>query len=189
MGTIDIVFAGFLCQGFSHAGKKRTDDSRNELFFEFVRVTKIIQPRVIIGENVAGLLQRKTPRGENVIDIIQEHFGNIGYFIIYKVLDATDFGIPQKRKRLFIIGSREQLTDQVFQLPQQPTTSIRSVIEPTLDEAIPIEFKHQVEPKFYKVLDESVDHKPTGKPHPNLLRLVSGIRGLTSEERLEQLTL
>lgn len=58
-GKIELIFAGFPCQGFSHAGKKRVDDPRNELVHEFVRVTKLIQPTWIIGENVKGLLSRK----------------------------------------------------------------------------------------------------------------------------------
>ena len=54
--TIDLIFAGFPCQGFSHAGKKLPDDPRNTLFREFLRATRLIQPKYIIGENVKGLL-------------------------------------------------------------------------------------------------------------------------------------
>lgn len=58
-GQIDVLFAGFPCQGFSHADKKKSDDPRNELVHEFVRATRLIQPTWIIGENVKGLLSRK----------------------------------------------------------------------------------------------------------------------------------
>lgn len=82
-GKIDLIFGGFPCQGFSHAGKKRMNDPRNELIHEFVRATKIIEPEWIIGENVKGLLSRKGvypvgTRERPVIEIINELFEEIG---------------------------------------------------------------------------------------------------------------
>ena len=59
-GKVNLIFAGFPCQGFSHAGKKLPDDPRNTLFREFLRSTRLIKPKYIIGENVKGLLSRKT---------------------------------------------------------------------------------------------------------------------------------
>ena len=67
----DLIFAGFPCQGFSNAGKKEPDDPRNTLFREFVRATKLIKPKYIIGENVKGLLKRKTVDDEYFLDVIQ----------------------------------------------------------------------------------------------------------------------
>ena len=72
---VDIIFAGFPCQGFSAAGKKMDNDPRNTLFREFLRTAKIINPKMIIGENVKGLLSRKTTSGENYIDVIVKEFG------------------------------------------------------------------------------------------------------------------
>ena len=104
-GSSDLVFAGFPCQGFSHAGKKDDADPRNKLFYEFLRVVRITNPRFIIGENVPGLLRRKTDdKSMNVIDKIAQEFGSIGYKLTWKVLDSSDFGVPQSRKRLFIVG-------------------------------------------------------------------------------------
>ena len=66
---VDLIFAGFPCQGFSHAGRKLPDDPRNTLFREFLRSTRLIQPNYIIGENVKGLLTRKNVDGDLYIDI------------------------------------------------------------------------------------------------------------------------
>jgi DNA (cytosine-5)-methyltransferase 1 len=101
---IDLVFAGFPCQGFSNAGKKKVNDPRNTLFGEFVRVAKIIRPKFIIGENVEGLLKRKTDTGDNYIDIIRGEFENLGYTIYHNVFYTERYNIPQFRRRLIIVG-------------------------------------------------------------------------------------
>ena len=83
--TIDLIFAGFPCQGFSQAGKKLPNDPRNTLFREFLRATKLIKPKYIIGENVKGLLKRKTHTDELYIDIIKKEFELLGYTIFRKI--------------------------------------------------------------------------------------------------------
>jgi DNA (cytosine-5)-methyltransferase 1 len=106
-GKTDIVFAGFPCQGFSSAGKKKDDDPRNTMFLEFLRATKLIKPNMIIGENVKGLLSRQTSNKELYIDIIVSEFEKIGYNIIFQVFKCEEFGIPQKRERLIILGIKK----------------------------------------------------------------------------------
>lgn len=103
----DIIFAGFPCQGFSNAGKKKDDDPRNTMFLEFLRATKIIQPNMIIGENVKGLLNRKTSNGEMYIDIIISEFQKLNYELIYKVFKCDDHNVPQTRERLIILGIKK----------------------------------------------------------------------------------
>ena len=107
-GKIDILFAGLPCQGFSHAGKKDPKDSRNKLFWEFVRATRLIKPRWIIGENVAGLIHRKTDDNKsNVSDIIVSAFKKIGYTMAKpQILKAEEYGVPQRRRRVFFVGNR-----------------------------------------------------------------------------------
>jgi DNA (cytosine-5)-methyltransferase 1 len=100
----DIIFAGFPCQGFSNAGKKKDDDPRNTMFLEFLRATKLIKPNMFIGENVKGLLSRKTSNSELYIDIIVSEFDKIGYDVIYRVFKCEEYGVPQKRERLIILG-------------------------------------------------------------------------------------
>jgi DNA (cytosine-5)-methyltransferase 1 len=128
-GTIDLLFAGFPCQGFSHAGKKDDADPRNKLFYEFLRVARLTNPRFVIGENVPGLLRRKTDdQSMNVIDKIALEFGSIGYKLTWKVLDSSHFGVPQSRKRLFIIGFKDN-TD--FDKWDWDTLRVPSSFDPT----------------------------------------------------------
>ena len=116
---VDLIFAGFPCQGFSHGGKKLPSDPRNTLFREFIRAAKLIKPKYIIGENVDGLLSRKTDSGENFIDVIVSEFENIGYNITYKVCHVVQYGVPQLRKRLIIVGIRNDLNKTyVFPEPE-----------------------------------------------------------------------
>ena len=96
------------CQGFSKAGKKKEDDPRNTMFLEFLRVTKLTNPKMIIGENVKGLLSRKATNGEMYIDIIVSEFDKIGYNVIYKVFKCEEYGVPQSRERLIILGIKKE---------------------------------------------------------------------------------
>ena len=102
--SVDIIFAGFPCQGFSNAGKKKLNDPRNTLFKEFVRTTKLLKPKIIIGENVKGLLSRKTSDQKNYIDVITNEFAKLGYKCIYQIFKCSDYNIPQSRERLIILG-------------------------------------------------------------------------------------
>jgi DNA (cytosine-5)-methyltransferase 1 len=95
------------CQTFSNAGNKKSDDPRNTMFLEFSRVTKLIQPTMIIGENVKGLLSKKATNGEMYIDIIVSEFEKSGYNVIYKVFKCEEYDIPQKRERLIILGIKK----------------------------------------------------------------------------------
>lgn len=172
-GKIDVLFAGFPCQGFSHAGKKNPNDSRNKLFWEFVRATKLIKPKWVIGENVAGLLHRKTDDGQsNVSEIIVNAFEEIGYKMAEpKVLKAEEYGVPQKRRRVFFVGSREGLE---FKFPKPlhnkynlPT--IRELIELTNINAAEYNPKNVYELKEKDILYYDSYEEPKGKPHPYLL--------------------
>lgn len=106
-GKTDIIFAGFPCTSFSSAGKRKMDDPRDTLFLEFLRAAKLTLPYMIIGENVKGLLTKKTSKGELFINIIVSEFEKIKYKVIYKVFKTEQFGIPQKRERLIILGIKK----------------------------------------------------------------------------------
>ena len=103
---VDLLAGGPPCQGFSVAGPAAKDpsDPRNSLFMELVRAASVLQPEVIMLENVPGLLRRHTASGQRVIDLIQREFEQIGYQSEYRVFDAADYGVPQHRRRLFIVG-------------------------------------------------------------------------------------
>jgi DNA (cytosine-5)-methyltransferase 1 len=194
-GSVDLIFAGFPCQGFSHAGKKRDNDPRNELVHEFVRATRLIQPTWIIGENVKGLLARKGVFPANtpprpVTDIIREIFDKIGYKITYKVIDAVQVGVPQLRKRLIIVGHKGTEFPHVpwdaLVPPLQEKPTIRKFLGSTLEGAVelPDIYKpKEQDPRFWIPTTET---EATGEPHSNLVRLVNGIRNLSTEEKKEK---
>jgi len=99
----DVVTGGFPCQAFSYAGKKLGfDDTRGTLFHEFARAVKEIKPKLFLAENVAGLLSHDKGR---TFATIMEVFRSLGYNVQYKVLNAVDYSVPQKRRRVIIIGT------------------------------------------------------------------------------------
>src|SRR3989344_5353518 len=99
---ISLVIGGPPCQGFSTVGDRRAEDPRNKLFYEFVRVVKDIKPKVFVMENVPGIL---TMQGGKVKDTIIEEFERLGYIINIKILNSEEFGVPQKRRRVFFVGN------------------------------------------------------------------------------------
>jgi len=108
-GKIDIIFGGFPCTPFSKAGKQNPEDKRNQLYLEFIRIVNIIEPKIIIAENVEGLKNVKNKDGKSFKDIIIDDFKNqAGYFLEAKLYNTIDFGVPQKRKRFIFIGSRDK---------------------------------------------------------------------------------
>lgn len=109
----DIVLGGPPCQGYSICCKNAGDptDPKNSLFTEFLRVARILSPEFVLMENVPNIERARTHSGELVIDIIKEELRKLGYQVAHRVLEATNYGVPQIRKRLFIIGSLQGLTD------------------------------------------------------------------------------
>lgn len=100
---VDVVIGGPPCQGFSYAGWRDPNDKRNQLFRDFVELVKRIRPRFFVMENVLGILTMR--KGEAIKEII-EAFEEIGYYVNAPFkLNAADFGVPQRRKRVIIIGS------------------------------------------------------------------------------------
>lgn len=116
--TVDVIVGGPPCQGFSIAGKRDNNDPRNSLFIEFVKYINYFTPKVFIMENVIGLLSMKTSSNEKVIDIIMSHFDN--YNCIIMKLYASDYGVPQNRRRVIIFGIRKDLNIH----PTQPLFTV-----------------------------------------------------------------
>lgn len=102
---IDVVIGGPPCQGFSIAGDRNEDDERNTLFLDFAKHIESLKPKYFVMENVPGLLSMNTPEGEPVIERIKKEFESIGYKVSFSKLKASNYGTPQHRKRVFIIGS------------------------------------------------------------------------------------
>ncbi|MEQ2525143.1 DNA cytosine methyltransferase [Bacillaceae bacterium CLA-AA-H227] len=105
---IDVIVGGPPCQGFSVSGKRILEDPRNELYKSFVQVVDTIQPKVFVMENVPGLVRLFNGEAK---DRILESLENIGYNVSYKILTASDYGVPQTRKRVFFVGLRKDLFD------------------------------------------------------------------------------
>ncbi len=99
--TVDMVVGGPPCQGFSTVGKGLVGDDRNKLFKEFVRIVKITKPKVILFENVTGMVAKKN---EGILKQIFAHFEKLGYNMDARVLSAEEFGVPEKRRRAIIMG-------------------------------------------------------------------------------------
>lgn len=99
--TIDMVVGGPPCQGFSTVGKGMVDDERNKLFMEFVRIVKALNPKVILLENVTGLVAKKN---EVILKAIFKQFEKLGYNMDARVLSAEEYGVPEKRRRTIIMG-------------------------------------------------------------------------------------
>jgi DNA (cytosine-5)-methyltransferase 1 len=119
----DIVIGGFPCQGFSQANmNKSSDDDRNKLYLEFVRVVKDKKPLYFVAENVRGLVSMDKGAA---IKRITNDFETLGYNVAYKVFNAADFGVPQNRNRVIIIGVCQDIFTGTFPFPI-PTHSAKN---------------------------------------------------------------
>lgn len=112
----DVVMGGFPCQAFSYAGLcEGFADIRGTLFFELIRCVREVQPKIVVCENVKGLLTHDNGR---TLKTMFDKFTEIGYTIDYKILNAYDYDVPQNRERLIIIAVRDDCEiDAEFPLP------------------------------------------------------------------------
>lgn len=126
-GQVDVITGGPPCQGFSTVGKRFIDDPRNKLFKEYVKIVQAVMPKIFVLENVAGLLSMQ--KGQVIKEIVQS-FSEIGYKVEYRLLNAAEYGVPQIRERVIMIGSRLS-TNIIF---PEPTHSLEKNLffEPVL---------------------------------------------------------
>lgn len=120
INNLDVVCGGPPCQGFSMAGKRNPDDLRNQLVRSYIHILEQVKPKYFVMENVTGILSAKfniyegkkeTYTNEFVTKVLLQEFKEIGYsFVEFKTLDASDFGVPQKRKRVIFLGTRDDIT-------------------------------------------------------------------------------
>ncbi len=111
----DGIIGGPPCQSWSEAGSLRgINDKRGQLFYDFIRILEAKQPKFFLAENVSGMLLE---RHSEALKNIKEMFKNAGYRLSFKLLNASDFDVPQDRKRVFFVGIREDLDFQ-FRFPQ-----------------------------------------------------------------------
>ena len=141
----DVVVGGFPCQAFSYAGKKLGfEDTRGTLFFEFARAVKEINPKLFIAENVAGLVSHEKGKTlETMINVLEE----LGYQIQWKILNSVNYLVPQKRRRIFIVGTKPSLE---YNFPE-PIDEILTLSDALKD--VPLSTGQSYSEKRFKILD------------------------------------
>lgn len=128
----DILCAGFPCQPFSISGKQKGfDDSRGTLFFEIARIVKIKKPKIVFMENVKNFA---THDYGNTLEVVKKTMEELGYKFYQKVLNAVDYGIPQKRERIYMVCFRDDLNIHNFKYPK-PIKLTRYVEDFLLDDS------------------------------------------------------
>lgn len=187
--NVDLIMGGPPCQGFSLAGKRQEDDERNELFKHFAQLVKDINPKVLIMENVPGILSMK--KGE-VFKEVKESFGILGYKIFAKKLLAADYGVPQKRNRVLLIGIRNDIQEKLklvdsnifpepmFKMKDEKTLFSLNLPEyVSVEEAIgdlPVPETHQDKIKAFKANNKDL------KPYQKLMKGIISIEEFYKEK-------
>ena len=123
---IDLIAAGPPCQGFSTAGRRNPDDPRNSLYLEVLRFVTTFRPKIVVIENVIGM--RMMRRGA-VLTEIKQGLIDLGYYPYTRELIASDFGVPQQRRRIFIIATKKEISeDELFPVPTPKKVSVAQAI-------------------------------------------------------------
>ncbi len=129
-GELDLLSGGYPCQSFSYAGKKLgLEDVRGTMFYYYAEFIKQLQPKMFLAENVKGLT---THDGGKTIQTMIDVFEELGYKVEWKVLNAWDYGVAEKRQRVVIIGIRNDLVDKVkfeYPLPHEYKPVLRDVLQ------------------------------------------------------------
>lgn len=162
---VDIVIGGPPCQGFSSAGKGDPNDPRNFLWREYMRVVERVKPRAMVLENVSALTHKKN--GDHLTGIMSA-LEEQGYTFNYGVLNAADFGVPQARRRLVVIGLREGVPTMPEPTHVGRHVTVREALA-DLDENFDEEFSH-VPPKHAPHVAARWDELGPGESDPNYRR-------------------
>lgn len=124
---VDLLVGGSPCQSFSIIGKRAgLEDTRGTLFYDYARLIKQVEPKVFVYENVPGMMQHDHGNTWNVILTV---FESLGYKIYYSILNARDYGIPQDRKRLFVVGFRDNSISFKFPQPIKLEKDMKDFLE------------------------------------------------------------
>lgn len=177
----DILLGGFPCQAFSIIGKQEgfADETRGTLFFEIERILKAKQPPAFMLENVRNLVAHDKGR---TLKVILEHLEALGYHVYWKVLNALDFGVPQKRERIIIVGFKD---DVGFSFPEPIPEEQRKTLTDILEDFVPDRYYVREEIKnsrISKLKDKNypkpyISHENIGgsiTPHPYSSALRAG---------------
>lgn len=155
----DILCAGFPCQAFSISGKKLGfKDSRGTLFFDVARIVKCKKPKVVFMENVKNFA---THDSGNTLKVVKSTMEELGYTFYYKVLNAADYGVPQKRERIYMVCFRNDLNIQSFDFPEK-TSLTKHVEDYLIDDFEETEklYIHREDIYMKDLLDDKYSDKP-----------------------------
>lgn len=155
----DILCAGFPCQAFSISGKQRGfEDTRGTLFFDVARIVKAKKPKVVFMENVKNFATHDEGR---TLQVVKSTMLELGYTFFHKVLNATDYGVPQKRERIYMVCFRSDLNIRNFQYPN-PFDLTRHVEDFLLDNDNSVKSLEINRPDTY--FNNTKDNKYSNKP-------------------------
>ena len=148
---LDLLVGGSPCQAFSMVGKRKgMEDARGTLFYEFSRVINECKPKVFIYENVKGLLNHDSGR---TWQVIKNTFNELGYKIFWNTLNSKDYGIPQHRERIFVIGFRDKNVKMKFPKPLTLEHSMQDFLEDYIDS------KYYLKEKGVKFVTKKFNYK------------------------------
>lgn len=120
--SLDVLAASPPCQSFSSCGPRTANDPKDALYREVVRIAAALRPRVVLIENVTGLLTKRTIDGRRFVDCVEADLRDAGYRVDHRVLCAVDFGVPQKRRRVIIVGVRHDVVSDASFFPEPLAT-------------------------------------------------------------------
>lgn len=123
----DVVIGGPPCQSFSLAGNRNVEDARGQLVWRYIDIIKHMKPKAFVFENVTGLLSAKNLEKKSIVELLKMAFQDIGYTVEMKVMNAAEYGVPQKRKRVIIVGLKG---DKKFEFPKPTHGDINSGLKP-----------------------------------------------------------
>ena len=174
----DIIIGGFPCQGFSVANVKRHEaDERNVLYKQLIRLIKAKQPKFFLAENVKGITN--LAKGK-VFEMILNDFRELGYTVKYKILNAADYGVPQTRIRVIIVGVRSDIDfDYIYPEPTHSKdgsnnlpkwVSVAEAMAPIPDPDLPNDLPNHVYSKYKLHFNGYLGHRPLDpdKPAPTV---------------------
>jgi len=173
----DLLVGGFPCQAFSIAGKRRGfDDIRGTLFFEIARILQHKRPRYLLLENVKGLLSHESGKTfQTILGVLTD----LGYLLQWEVLNSKNFGVPQNRERVFIIGHlRGQRRPEVFPIRESSTRDNTSQSDDSISRTVSARFKKGVGNSESRIIDVLIN-VPQAQRIRNIQGLASTLQGLS----------
>lgn len=146
-GSVDLVAGGPPCQGFSMAGKRKEKDTRNQLVFSYIKFVDLVRPKLLLFENVKGFTyafnKKDNPEAVPFSQIVINRLQSIGYNIAPQVIDFSEFGIPQRRKRFILVGvlngkegTASSFLTSLIKHRDQFLENLRLPVNPTVSDAI-----------------------------------------------------